>query len=86
MQNYASKVSEGMALQLGCLELRYVPRSVLTHLPQRGGWGGCRSGAVKGFAGERSFQLFLCHGGGTWRRDASTRWISDVPPFSQEIL
>uniref|UniRef100_A0A8B9BFR6 non-specific protein-tyrosine kinase n=1 Tax=Anser brachyrhynchus TaxID=132585 RepID=A0A8B9BFR6_9AVES len=25
MQNYASKVSEGMALQLGCLELRYVP-------------------------------------------------------------
>lgn len=24
MQNYASKVSEGMALQLGCLELRYV--------------------------------------------------------------
>nr|XP_009933356.1 PREDICTED: protein-tyrosine kinase 2-beta [Opisthocomus hoazin] len=28
MQNYASKVSEGMALQLGCLELRYVPRPV----------------------------------------------------------
>lgn len=24
MQRYASKVSEGMALQLGCLELRYV--------------------------------------------------------------
>lgn len=28
MQNYASKVSEGMALQLGCLELRYVPSGV----------------------------------------------------------
>lgn len=27
MQRYASKVSEGMALQLGCLELRYVTSS-----------------------------------------------------------
>lgn len=29
MQRYASKVSEGMALQLGCLELRYVVSSLL---------------------------------------------------------
>lgn len=33
MQRYASKVSEGMALQLGCLELRFVaPR------PLQGGY------------------------------------------------
>lgn len=29
MQRYASKVSEGMALQLGCLELRYVTSRLL---------------------------------------------------------
>lgn len=37
MQRYASKVSEGMALQLGCLELRYVAsrplQSGCLHLP-----------------------------------------------------
>ncbi|KAF1485820.1 Protein-tyrosine kinase 2-beta, partial [Pygoscelis antarcticus] len=44
MQNYASKVSEGMALQLGCLELRYVPPPVLARLLQREGWGGRGSG------------------------------------------
>lgn len=34
MQRYASKVSEGMALQLGCLELRFV-----TSRPPREGAG-----------------------------------------------
>lgn len=29
MQQYASKVSEGMALQLGCLEIRYAGRGAL---------------------------------------------------------
>lgn len=41
MQRYASKVSEGMALQLGCLELRYVAPSPLQegclHLPSCSG-------------------------------------------------
>lgn len=32
MQRYASKVSEGMALQLGCLELRYVASRTLQGL------------------------------------------------------
>lgn len=40
MQNYASKVSEGMALQLGCLELRWVPLGFF--------WGGVRSGGLAG--------------------------------------
>ncbi|NXS66439.1 FAK2 kinase, partial [Pandion haliaetus] len=35
MQNYASKVSEGMALQLGCLELRYVSLPVPARLLQK---------------------------------------------------
>uniref|UniRef100_A0A8B9YZB3 Protein-tyrosine kinase 2-beta n=1 Tax=Buteo japonicus TaxID=224669 RepID=A0A8B9YZB3_9AVES len=35
MQNYASKVSEGMALQLGCLELRYVSLPVPACLLQK---------------------------------------------------
>lgn len=58
MQNYASKVSEGMALQLGCLELRYVSLPVPAPLQQREGWGrwergwghgrGCRIGGCGG--------------------------------------
>lgn len=85
MQNYASKVSEGMALQLGCLELRYVslpvPACLLQWEGRRGrgseGWGRggfCRKGG--------SFQLFLCCGGGMQVQG----WLSDVPPFSQEVL
>lgn len=49
MQNYASKVSEGMALQLGCLELRYVP---LGFWGVQGGAG--RMGAAALAAGPRS--------------------------------
>lgn len=54
MQNYASKVSEGMALQLGCLELRYVPPPVPALSAAAGGLGRTRElglGAVEGFAG-----------------------------------
>lgn len=48
MQNYASKVSEGMALQLGCLELRWVPLGFF--------FGGGRSGmsSREGFGGGSS--------------------------------
>lgn len=55
MQNYASKVSEGMALQLGCLELRYV---------LLGAWGAGAGGGVPAPSlGGRAL------GGSTWNRD-----------------
>lgn len=73
MQNYASKVSEGMALQLGCLELRYV---------LLGAWG---AGAGGGLAAPSSGGRVLGGAGEGVHKDAQTtvpscrRFYKDMP-------
>lgn len=90
MQNYASKVSEGMALQLGCLELRYVPPPVRARLLQREGWGGRGErdlGPWRVLQERREFPaLFFAVVGGRGGGHVSAGRLSDVPPFSQEVL
>lgn len=54
MQNYASKVSEGMALQLGCLELRWVPLGFFFFGGGEAQRGAGRMSSREGFGGGSS--------------------------------
>ena len=82
MQYHASKVSDGMALQLGCLEIRWVT-AFLRSVWVRGDWIGwihCKSFAsLCGVGKWLKWVTFV------WRLCSIVTW-SLSSPFSQEVL
>lgn len=75
MQNYASKVSEGMALQLGCLELRYVLVPALGRTEGSGIWAVGRGVWRRGGSGRETW----AQGGWLKALPARRRFYKDMP-------